>query len=121
MSIDYTIQCLLASGRVDTPTDDDIAGIYWFHLHGGIIHALEVFVVTAGAQAASELVLEPYGGGTKIAGIVMGTKVAGTMLTERLDTADTKFAAGAAVQLRHETTDGSAVYEFRLWGVPGFI
>lgn len=112
---------LLAHGLVDTPTDEDIAARIWFKSYDGMILAVEVMVVTQGAQAASELFLEPLGGGTALGSIAMGQSAAATKFEMSITESAKKRALGSALQLRHNTTDNTLVYEFKVYGVPGWM
>lgn len=121
MSTDFTKISLLESQRVVTPTTGLVAGLVWSKTQPFILHSLEILVITAGAQAASECRLETFDGVTTLATQVIGTSAAGTSFRVEVTDANKLRAANTQCRVRHITTDASAIYIFKVWGVTGTL
>lgn len=115
----YTEAVPIMSGKVTTPTTGDLVDHYWSYDKGFNVLALEVLVLTAGAQSASYILLETSAG-VELARITMGTTAAGVIATVLVADSLVQQAAGTIVRCKHVTSDASAVYRFRVWGTPGF-
>lgn len=119
MSVDYSNLILLETGKVTTPSDDAIVGLVWGIGYSFLVYSLEVVVITAGAQSASELFLETFDGVTALATCAMGASVAGTQLSTKVAVGSMVRSAATNLRLRHNTTDLSAVYCYKVWGTTG--
>lgn len=121
MSSSYTELTLLASGKTPalnggaTTTLDFV----WGKSQPFTVLFMEVLVRTAGAQSASKLSLRSYDGSTtEYASVAIGTTVADSLLEARVTDANCQFDAGTKLQILHVTSDATAVYYWKVYGVP---
>lgn len=121
MSVDFTGLTLLESQRIATPTNGAIYGAVWSKNTAFILYGMEIIVLTAGAQAASECRLETFDGVTTMATRVTGTSAAGTTFLDLVTDANKVRAANTSYRIRHITTDASAIYVVKVWGTPAIV
>ena len=116
MSLDYAREHCLFSGMYTTPNNNDVLFVFPSFTYDYFVTQIKAVVVTAGATTGS-LVLETYAASpANIHTLAVGTSAQYSSLTGTVVEANRTVEAGTEIALTWDTTDGSAVGYFAVFG-----